>query len=197
METICDRSTTAAEPDGGHAPENAEAAGPLNGHVSAPVPAGTVLTVRLGTHRNAETLLASLSAKTCRISESARTILASAAFGVAPVEIEIELLVLSLADLGLKKRARYADICRAGRRRGHELCPVEAVIALYREHKAQPPRGTTFVAAMPPLSDADGTPGVLTLTNLGGRRWLTAAAGGPKVLWPDLYRYRYVFMQRP
>ena len=45
-------------------------------------------------------------------------------------EIDLDLVVLSVADLGFKDGARYADICAKAVELGLELCPAEVGPAL-------------------------------------------------------------------
>jgi hypothetical protein len=80
-------------------------------------------TVKLGTHKDAKALHKSLKKAACKVSSWANDILSK--ITVAQEETEAGLVICSVADLGLKKGARYDAICERANKLGLELCPAE------------------------------------------------------------------------
>ncbi|MDQ5938360.1 MAG: hypothetical protein QG603_408 [Patescibacteria group bacterium] len=80
------------------------------------------------------------------------------AFKVAEQLIEVSIVTPSVAELGFKKGARYADICDTGVSMGYDLCSAELGPQLRLQYKKQP-KGDSLWLAMericsgePPMS---------------------------------------------
>ncbi len=70
-------------------------------------------------------------------------------------EIDLDLVVLSVADLGFKSGARYADICAKAVELGLELCPAEVGPALRLQYGDQP-SGEWLRIAMEAITNRGG-----------------------------------------
>ena len=70
-------------------------------------------------------------------------------------EIDLDLVALSVADLGLKEDARYTNICAKAQEFGLELCPAEVGPALRLQYGDQP-EGEELRIAMKDLIDCSG-----------------------------------------
>lgn len=166
----------------------------FNGHTVTAAPASVpTWRIVLGTHRDGAALLKSVTVRKGIVTDWAREILTDTALSIAPVEVEVEVMALTLAELRVKKPL-YRLICRSGQRLGYRLCPPEGVVAL-RLAYADQPKGECIVAAMRAIPDAEGNPCVLALNHIAGRRLLTVCSGAPETVWPD--HYRFLFLRRP
>ena len=75
---------------------------------------------------------------------------------------EVELKVMSVAELGFKAWTKYSDICAKIKELGYELCPAEVGPALRMAYKDQP-LGEWLRIAMEPLVDSGGVLNVFCL----------------------------------
>ena len=108
-------------------------------------------------------------------------------------EIDLDLVVLSVADLGFKDGARYADICAKAVELGLELCPAEVGPALRLQYGNQP-NGEWLRIAMEAIADRDGNLYLFLVAHgVGGLR-LHGSNGHPDYVWDaDI---RFVFGRR-
>ena len=115
-------------------------------------------TITLGTrHKTAEDFRAALQAAGCYITDSANAILDLPAFQAADQETEIDLVVASIAHLGLREKAGHHNICARARELGLELCPAEVGPQLRLQYLDQPsPYWLKIV--MEPLQPAGHSP---------------------------------------
>ena len=87
-------------------------------------------------------------------------------------EVDLDLVVLSVSDLGLKNSARYADICAKAQKLGLELCPAEVGPALRLQYGDQPKDEWLHVLT----TDRSGLD-EFTVENDGGELWLSGYDG--------------------
>lgn len=138
-------------------------------------------TIRLGLHKAPETYEQALEAKGFRISDCARQILKK--ITVSQTVVEVDLCVLTVAELGLKgNAARYDTICARIVEIGGMLCPDEVGPAL-REQYPDQPYGEWNAIATEPLSDSGGNLGVFGVGRGNGGRWLGTYCGDPDDLF--------------
>jgi len=105
----------------------------------------------------------------------------------------LELVVMSVKELGFPDGARYEQICAVAETFGLELCPAEVGPYLRLQYKDQP-EGEWLVIAMEAIKDSGGSLGVFSVYRFGGDRWLGASYGRPDYFWYG--DRRFVFVRR-
>lgn len=108
-------------------------------------------------------------------------------------ETEVDLVVLSVAELGFKGSARYADICTKAVEIGLELCPAEVGPALRLQYGDQP-RDEWLRIAMEAITAWGGDRYIFAVDQGGGGLWLGGSRGNPDRFWDA--DYRFVFVRR-
>jgi hypothetical protein len=134
--------------------------------VKSAIDAPTWKTITIGTFANSFTLLDGLNAAGCAIGDSAGQILARPAFRIGLVRTEVELVVVSVAELGFQaETVPLADIYTRARQLGFELAPAEVAPQLRLQYVDQPPG--EFIVAMNPIKTWSEEPIILTVANFG------------------------------
>lgn len=126
-----------------------------------------------------------------RISDWANDIIGKPAFNVATEKKDVDLVVVSVAELGFPEGAKLSDIYAAAKKRGLELCPNEVGPQLRLQYKDQP-KGEWLLIGMEPIS---GSGGALYVFGVGHRDhglWFFTDHGGPDYIWNG--RNRFVFV---
>lgn len=154
-------------------------------------------TVKLGTGlKTADDFRKAHKKADCKIGDWGNDILGKPAFeqSVAEKETEVELVNVSVAELGFKDGATRKDIYNRAQELGLDLCPAEVGPQLRLQYQDQP-KGEWVVIAMEPISDSDGD---LCVFDVGrsdaGKRWLIARNGYPVNVWHG--NRRFVFVRR-
>ena len=88
----------------------------------------TLATVKLGVHKTERASVRSLVKNRIMISAGAHAILRKIPFSQTPTDIE--LIEVSVSELGFNKLTRYDRICDRIKKRGLDLCPGEAAVML-------------------------------------------------------------------
>jgi len=115
-------------------------------------------TIKLGTGlKTAEEFRRVLRDGEFRLSDWASDILRKPAFKAADEETEVDLVKVTVAELGFKKGARRNQIYERARDLGSELCPPEVGPQLRLQYQDQP-NGEWILVAMEPIVDSDGDP---------------------------------------
>lgn len=65
---------------------------------------------------------------------------------ISRIEMEVDIVMLSVAELGLREYSLYKDICDRGVEIGLELCPVEVCLVLCLAYKDQPSNKNFYIA---------------------------------------------------
>lgn len=146
-------------------------------------------TVKLGVHQTSAAYEEALEKKSFRIGDWARQILKKII--VSLTVVEVDLCVMTVAELGLKGNARYDAICARIVEIGGQLCPAEVGPALRLQYEDQP-NGEWNLIAMEALTDSDGGLRAFGVGHDDVGRWL----GTYDALPDDLYApgYRVVFV---
>jgi len=145
--------------------------------VAAPAfPAWKRLT--LGTYKGVNALRAALDAARVRVGESADEILGRPGFAFSQVRTDVDLVVVSVAELGFNDSASLADIYRRAGELGLELCPAEAAPLLRLQYTEQP-MGEFLNVAMRPVETYAGQPIALSVANAGTGPLLLGGEGHP------------------
>jgi hypothetical protein len=121
----------------------------------------------LGIFQSAAAAREALDAAQVRIGDAANEILGRPGFSFGRRKIELDLVVVSVADLGFGKRgASLADVHARAAELGLELCPAELAPNLRLQYLNQP-IGESLQIAMKPEATYHGDPIALALTNGG------------------------------
>src|SRR5258707_14455977 len=116
-------------------------AGAPSPHASAAIELPIWRTMILGTSKGVDAYRDALAAEGIKIGDSADEILGRPAFAYARTQTQLELVVLSAAELGVEAdAASHADVYRRAKQMGFELCPAEIGPQLRLEYPNQPLR---------------------------------------------------------
>lgn len=150
-------------------------------------------TIKLGNYKNADEFRKALKKNGFKTGDWANDILDKPAFTVAGAEEEIQLVNVSVADLGFKNGATYKGICAKAKELGLELCPNEVGPQLRLQYKDQP-KGEHLCIAMEPITDSVGNLYIFGVGRGDDALWLDGNYGSSVHFW--LARHRFVFRLR-
>ena len=151
-------------------------------------------TIRIGVgSKNADEFCAALKAAGCRFGDWANDILGKPAFTVADQELDLDLVVMSVAELGFKNSAKRSEIYARARELGLDLCPAEVGPQLCLIYKDQP-LNEWLLIAMEPITDSGGDLSVFGVARDGRGLWLDGSSGHPGGVWNA--NDRWVFVRR-
>ena len=137
-------------------------------------------TIKLGTHPTIEAITTTLEADGFKIGTYARQILAKTRLALK--ETEIELVRVSVTDLGFTRAASRKVIYERALSLGLVLCPAEVGPQLRRQYADQP-YGDWFLVAMEPIADSARGLDVFGVRGGGGGQWLDVFSGHPDREW--------------
>jgi hypothetical protein len=124
-------------------------------------------TITLGSYRGVDAYRDGLDSAKIKIGDSADEILGRPAFPYARTKTDVELAVLSAADLGVESdQASIAEVYQRARQAGLELCPAEVGPQLRLDYRNQP-LGEALDIATEPVATYGGELTILTLVNWG------------------------------
>jgi hypothetical protein len=110
-------------------------------------------TIKLGTGlKTADDFCKALWADRNIIGSGARDILSENTFKVSETEQKVELIDVSVRELGFKEITCYEDICKRASELGLDLCPAEVGPQLRLQWRDQP-NGTCVAVAMNTIND--------------------------------------------
>jgi hypothetical protein len=148
-------------------------------------------TITLGTYRGVDAYRDALDLARIKIGDSADEILGRPAFPYATSKTDVELAVLSAADLGVESdQSSLAEVYKRARQAGLELCPAEVGPQLRLDYRNQP-LGEALDIAMEPVATYSGDPTILTLVNWGTGLLLIGRDGRPESM--VFRKSRFVF----
>jgi len=119
-------------------------------------------TIKLGTCKDVGLLHATLKAYQYEIAESAENLLSKSSFTLSLTEEEIQLVNVSVADLGFSKDVNHGEIYAKAKELGLELCPSEVGPQLRLQYKDQP-KDEWLLIAMEPIVDSYGELGIFKI----------------------------------
>jgi hypothetical protein len=162
----------------------------VGGKIVTPVPIWK--TVTLGTHENASALRRYLTAARCRVGDLAKEVLNQPEFTVSKSRTEVNLAVVSVADLGFgEKGASRAEIYQQAAQLGLDLCPPEVALQLRLQYLDQP-LGEFLHIAMEPVATAGGDFVGLSMGNGGAGLLLIGGDARPDLIVPPTVRFVFV-----
>jgi hypothetical protein len=112
-------------------------------------------TITLGIYRDLATVRVALEQAGCAVGDDVDAMLDSAAFPLAHAPRAIDLVVVSVAQLGFSKEASRAEIFARAKELGLQLCPPEVGPILRLQYPEQPV-GEFLRIAMEPVRMANG-----------------------------------------
>jgi hypothetical protein len=146
-------------------------------------------TVTLGTRKGVDGYRAALERAAIKIGDSADEILGRPAFSYSTTKTEVELVVLSVAQLGVEAEAEpLASVYQRARRIGLDLCPAEVGPQLRLDYLTQP-LSEALDIAMEPVATYSGDLTVLTLVNFGSGLALIGGDGRSHSMVPRTRRF--------
>lgn len=150
-------------------------------------------TIKLGTNglKTADDFRKAIKDKGMRIGDYADDILGKPAFTVATEETEIDLVVVSVAELGFKNGATREQIYIRAKELGLDTCSAEVGPQLRLQYKNQP-MSEWLLIAMEPITASVGDLEVFCVYRDGIDFWLYSDFDDPALVWgPD---DRWVFV---
>ena len=140
-------------------------------------------TIKLGTGlKTADDFRRALKDDGFNISDWASDILGKPAFKAADEDTEVDLVKVTVAELGFKNGARHNQIYERAKELGLGLCPPEVGPQLRLQYQDQP-NGEWILVAMEPIVDSDGDPYVFRVARHGSGLWLDSDWGSPGSFW--------------
>lgn len=151
-------------------------------------------TVKLGTGlETADEFCKALKQSGCRITYSANDILGRSEFSAR--NAELDLVVVSVADLGFKDGAYRQDFYKNAQELGLELCPAEVGPQLRLQYHDQP-KGEWLLVGMEPISDSDDDLMVFRVGRDDDGLWLDGDFGYPRPFWFADSRWVFVLPRK-
>jgi hypothetical protein len=135
-------------------------------------------TITVGTFANSFALRNALDAAGCGVGDSAGEILARPAFTLSATKTDVELVAVSVAELGFQTdTASLADIYARARQLGFGLAAAEVAPQLRLQYFDQP-IGEFLIVAMEPIKTWAGEPVIFNVVNGGAGLILIGQDGG-------------------
>ncbi|MFH1088418.1 MAG: hypothetical protein V1719_01085, partial [Patescibacteria group bacterium] len=150
-------------------------------------------TIELGTQPNADGYRKALKQNGFRISDWANDIMDKPAFTVANQPETIDLVFVTVAELGFPDGATRKDIYEKALSLGLSLCPPEVGSALRLAYPDQP-NGEWIFIGMEPITDSDGDLNVFCVARADSDQWLLTDCADPDSVWRS--SFRWVFCRR-
>ena len=148
-------------------------------------------TITIGTHKAVDKLKADLLANGFQISEWANDILNR--ITLAAKKTKLDLVLVTVAELGFKDGAYLSDIYKRALEIGLELCPAEAGPQLRLQYKDQPVNEWILIA-MEAVSGSDRFLYLFHVERGDDGAWLRCDLGKPDSFWNG--HNRFVFVRR-
>jgi len=148
-------------------------------------------TIKLGTYRSVSDLLNALTAGGFQMSYFAEEVVQK--ISLANAGVEIDLVRVTVAELGFEGPARHDAIYDRARESGLDLLPAEAGPQLRLQYTDEPENEWTVVA-MEPVIDSTDTISIFRVVRHSSGLWLETTPGDPRLEWHP--EDRWVFGRR-
>lgn len=140
-------------------------------------------TVKLRTgFENVDGLRSAITQLGMNISDWANSMLNRPEFCMATTETEVDLVKVTVAELGFKNSARRDQIYDRVKELGLEICPPEVGPQLRLQYKDQP-MNERLLIGMEPIRSSDGALYVFRVEHYDDGLWLRSCCGGPDLVW--------------
>ena len=134
-------------------------------------------TIKLGTGpKTVKDFRRALEKDGCRVSDWVTDLLGKPAFSVAKEQIEVDLVKVTVAELGFPNGATVHDIYEAAFKLDLVRCPNEVGPQLRLQYLDQP-MGEWILVGMDPIAGSGGYLGVFRAVHDGDGRWLNGFSG--------------------
>lgn len=154
-------------------------------------------TIKLGTGlTTADDFRNAVKSNDLRINDWGNDILGKPEFTAALEPVEVDLVVMSGADLGFKGNVRFDQICTRAKELGLELCPAEGGPQLRLQYLDQP-KDEWLVVAMEAIRDSYGDLLVFCVAHYDGGLWLYARCSNPDSTYNPGSRFVFVSRKQP
>lgn len=166
-------------------------------HVYTSFPEGRIRfhNIELGNYNNAKEYEQAIQDKGMYLYDWAKDIMNKSDFVPSQTKKPLELVVLSVANLGFKSGATRQEIYDKALELGLEICPPDVGPEFRLQYQNQP-KGEWLLMGMKPIVDADGYPNVFRVErDDDSRACLDADDGKPTKLWNPVNEW--VFARRP
>jgi len=130
-----------------------------------------------------------------KIGDYANDILGKPQFTAAIKEIEVDLVLVSVAELGFKGGAKLKDIYARAKELGLELCLNEVGPQLRLQYVDQP-KDELLVIGMEPITDSDDNLKLFYVVQNNGSLWLDSDYGYPGGSWGAGVRFVFVLPRK-
>jgi hypothetical protein len=130
-----------------------------------------------------------------RLGDWANDIIGKPAFSVATDKVDVDLVVVSVAELGFPNGAKLSDIYASAKKRGLELCPNEVGPQLRLQYKDQP-KDEWLVIGMEPIAVSAGDLGLFFVGLNSNVLWLRTRYGRPGGVWGGYCRFVFVLPRK-
>jgi len=144
-------------------------------------------TVKLGTMKDADEFRKAIKALGYKIGDLGNDILGKPAFRVSKTKVKVDLVNVSVAELGFKDGAKLSDIYKKALGLGLQLCPNEVGPQLRLQCRDQPIDGVNWMhrwiyVAMKPIARS-GHPLIFLVERTSDGCWLEGYDGDPDHFW--------------
>jgi hypothetical protein len=152
-------------------------------------------TTTLGSHKGVDSYRDALDAAKMKIGDAADEILGRPAFHYVKEKTEVELTLVSVAELGVESESRLSEIYRRATQLGLALCPPEVGPQLRLDYRDQPV-GESLLIAMEPVKTYYGDPTILALMNFGSGPALVGSDGRLESVVSGYLRFVFALPKR-
>jgi hypothetical protein len=145
--------------------------------------------ITLSTYKGVDAYRGALESAGIKTGDAADEILGRPAFRYGTMKSDVELVLVSAADLGVETKSSLADVYKRARQVGLELCLAEVGPQLRLDYHNQP-RGETLTIAMEPVATYSGEPTILALANFAPSGLLLIGSDGrSEFMVPSTFRF--------
>jgi hypothetical protein len=152
-------------------------------------------TTTLGSHKGVDSYRDALDAAKMKIGDAADEILGRPAFQYVREKTEVELTLVSAAELGVETESSLSDLYQRATQLGLALCPPEVGPQLRLDYREQPV-GESLLIAMEPVKTYYGEPTILSLMNFGTGLALVGSNGRPESMVSGYLRFVFALPKR-
>ena len=145
-------------------------------------------TITFGTYRGVNAYREALAVAKIKIGNAADEILGRPAFPYVRGNKDVQLTVVSAAELGVESESALADVYNRARQLGLVLCPPEVGPQLRLDYRDQP-LGKSLTIAMEPITTHSGDRTILSLANFHSGLALLGSDGRSEYMVPRYVRF--------